>query len=314
MANDSFDPSKNNLYNLFLLGAKKSLPGEDSTPTLRSLGSLGSLGRGITPIEVPPAVPPLLRRVIAPPPPQPVEAPVHSINWFKKDIAARVKQKVELKAGRVLPGIDDLAVMEGRHVNAAFVYSDLHGFTKLVATQPTTKSFVLLNAFVSAASHVTKHYNGEVVDCAGDRVLSVFHRLSTDNSNEPVQDAVTAALWLQTIFDKVISPAFVEAGLPKLSVEIGIDYSPAVIGCVGIRDNKRLVFFGDAANHAAKLQDIAGVGETILSGRAAVRQPAYLNVTNNWTPKYEKRPDGEIIVRYNQIFGSNDDQLPKARP
>jgi class 3 adenylate cyclase len=298
------DDSQNNLLNLFRLGARKTLSGEDSYPTLRDLGSLG---RGLTPIDIPTAVPPLLRRVIAPPPPS--APPAHSINWFKNVMTLHLKNKVELKAGRVLPNIDDLAIMEGRHINAAFVYSDLHGFTKLVATQPTGKSFVLLNAFVAVTNYITKHYNGQVMDCAGDRLLSVFHRVSTDNSNEPVEDAITAAFWLQTIFNKVISPRFGEAGMPNLSLGIGVDYSSAVVGCVGIRNNKRLVFFGDAANHAAKLQEMAGTGETILSTRAFGRQPSYLR-SESWKPKYEKMPNGEIIVRHNQMFAANDDQPP----
>jgi len=299
------DDSQNNLLNIFRLGAKKILSGEeDYTPTLRGLAGLG---RGLTPIEIPPAVPPLPRRVIAPPPPS--APPAHSINWFKNVMTLHLKNKVELKAGRVLPNIDDLAIMEGRHINAAFVYSDLHGFTKLVATQSTGKSFVLLNAFVAVTNYITKHYNGQVMDCAGDRLLSVFHRVSTDNSNEPVEDAITAAFWLQTIFNKVISARFGEAGMPNLSLGIGVDYSSAVVGCVGIRNNKRLVFFGDAANHAAKLQEMAGTGETILSGRAAVRQPSYLRL-ESWKPGYEKLPSGEIIVRHNQMFAATDDQPP----
>jgi adenylate cyclase len=234
------------------------------------------------------------------------------IVWAQSLVNDLLKRKPNVAAGRSLPGIEDLAVMDGRRVRATFVYSDLHGFTKLVATQPVDKSFVFLHTFVEMATRLTKHYNGEVMDVAGDRVLSVFHRPSTDLSNEPVEDAVTFALWFQTIFDKVIGPAFAGGGLGQLSLGIGIDYGDAVIGCVGIRNNKRIVFFGDAANNAAKLQEMAGAGETILSAMTIYKRPTYLN-HQSWTPTYEKLVNGVIIVRFRQVFLVNGSNPPKAR-
>jgi class 3 adenylate cyclase len=218
--------------------------------------SLVSLMRSFTP----PAPPSALGRISIPPQPPPSKPspPVGGVSWAQSLVKGLLKRKAAVTLGRVLPGIDDLAIMEGRQVRAAFVYSDLHGFTKLVATQPGNKSFVFLHTFVEMATKLTKHYDGEVMDVAGDRVLSVFHRPSADLSNAPVEDAITFALQFQTIFEKVIGPAFVGDGLGQLSLGIGIDYGEAVVGCVGIRNNKRIVFFGDAANNAAKLQDMAG--------------------------------------------------------
>lgn len=221
-------------------------------------------------------------------------------------------RKADVSQGRALPGIDDLAVMEGRKIRAVFVYSDLHGFTKLVATQPENKSFVFLHTFVEMATRLTKHYNGEVMDVAGDRVLSVFHRAATDHSHDPAEDAVTFALWFQTIFAKVIAPAFAGGGLGQLSLGIGIDYGDAIVGCVGIRNNKRIVFFGDAANNAAKLQEMAGPGETVLSAMANGLKPSYLSHPS-WTPTYERVANNVIVIRYHQIFAAAGDSPPKAR-
>jgi class 3 adenylate cyclase len=134
--------------------------------------------------------------------------------------------------------------MEGRKIRAAFVYSDLHGFSKLVATQVENKSFVFLQAFIEMATRFTKHYGGEVMGVAGDRVLTVFHRPLGDLSNEPVEDAVTYPLWLHAVFNQAISPAFAGEGLGQLSLGVGIEYGVVVVGCVGIRLNKRIVFFG----------------------------------------------------------------------
>jgi class 3 adenylate cyclase len=292
---------------------------------LNNLRSLADLGRRISALPSSPPPANLLTNlsggsIFGDPvfrAPIPVEKPTGppapaapGMDFIRSFVSAMANKKVHVKDGRVMPSIDDIAIMEGRRVNAAFVYSDLHGFTKLVATQPENKSFVFLHTFVEIASRLTKHYGGQVVDCAGDRVLSVFHRSPGDYSVDPVHDAVTFALFLQTAFSRVIGPSFA-AGLGQLSVGIGIDYGPAVVGCVGIRSNKRIVFFGDAANKAAKLQEKAGAGETILSYDADIRKPAYLESTNGWTLQRETIEDGSTILRTTCIF--KEDKLVKVR-
>jgi class 3 adenylate cyclase len=252
-----------------------------------------------------PQVPPPLAKPIPPSAPA-----TPDMDYIRRFVGAMAKKNVLVKDGRVMPSIDDLAIMEGRRVNAAFVYSDLHGFTKLVATQPENKSFVFLHTFVEIASRLTKHYAGQVVDCAGDRVLSVFHRPPGNLSAEPVQDAVTFALYLQTAFNRVIGPSFA-AGLGQLSLGIGIDYGQAVVGCVGIRSGKKIIFLGEPANYAAKLREKATEGETILSYAADIRKPTYMREDNGWDLRRENVEGGSTILRTKNIF--EGDKLPKAR-
>jgi hypothetical protein len=145
---------------------------------LRSLAALGSLipppgpqSPGGSIISGPPVLGTRLgalgRIAMLPPPPKLAPAPEHGVQWARETVGSLLKQKASVRDGRVLPAIEDLAVMEGRRIRAAFVYSDLHGFTKLVATQPENKSFVFLQAFIEIASQVTKRYGGEVIGCRG---------------------------------------------------------------------------------------------------------------------------------------------------
>jgi class 3 adenylate cyclase len=194
--------------------------------------------------------------------------------------------------------------MEGRQIQAAFVYTDLDSFTKIVATQPGSSSFVLLQAVVKLVTLVTSHYSGSVVDCAGDRLLSVFHRPAKDCSWEPVQQAVTAAFWIHTVLHST-APVFAGHGIVNPTVGIGIDYGPAVVGCVGIRNNKRLIFLGDAANNAARLQDLASAGQTVLSFEAYLRKPPYMN---SWQMIQEA--DERVVYRYRTDWRFADDTRP----
>src|SRR6185503_11779951 len=83
------------------------------------------------------------------------------------------------------------------------------------------------------------------------------------------------------------------------SVGIGVDYGSAVVGCVGFRNNKRLMFLGDAANNAARLQDLAQAGETVLSYPVFLRKPSYMK---HWQLPQELDEVHGIRVRCNRYF------------
>lgn len=297
------DDELKNLASLLLGGPKKSDPFQDLF-----FGNSPSVVPGTTNFSL---IPPFTAPPSQPAPAKPAGSPVSiaAMRGMATLLMGR-KHAPDVNAGRVLPNLDDLAIGEGRLLNVAFVYADLVGFTKLVATNATTTSFSLIQAFVAIATRVTRHFGGEVVDCAGDRVLSVFYRAATDRSADLIKEAVTGALWLQTVFARSIAPVFVTKGIPEISVAIGVDYSAAAIGCVGIRNDKRLVFFGDAANRAAKLQDHARSGETALSPIVYRHRPSYLTPESNWPIRHDSDEDGQERYVVSNGFAADD---PPAR-
>lgn len=227
----------------------------------------------------------LMRGLSQPPKPKP---PALSVEHMNQILTESLNKKLEVNPGRRLPTIFDLAIGEGRKLNAAFAYTDLDGYSKLISSQGTGTGFKLLQAFVTLVEKITAHFNGAVVDCAGDRTLSVFFRSSEDNSAGPIKEALTAALWIQTAMHKVVAPRFRAAQVQQVSASIGIDYGSAIAGCVGVRGNKRIVFFGDAANTAAKLQEQGAGGETVVSPLAFQHRPSYLN---NGTWRFDQEYD-----------------------
>jgi class 3 adenylate cyclase len=286
-------------------------PIEWPTPPAESAGIvpvpfLRSLSRG-DPMAPPPFPSPGIAGPFAPslpwltPRPK-ATPPVLGAEHCKNLVASLLRRQPTVGLGRVLPNLDTLAVMEGREIEAAFVYTDLASFTKIVATQPTKASFVMLQAFVELVGRITNHYGGAVVDCAGDRLLSVFHRPAKDFSWQPVQQAITAAFWTQAMLAATTS-VFLGYGVSAAQVGIGIDYGSVVAGCVGFRNNKRLFFLGDAANNAAKLQDLAGAGETVISYAAFLRKPKYME---NWIGSWESDPGCGSIFRVRAYFSKID--------
>lgn len=233
----------------------------------------------------PPALSGLMKALSQPAKPKP---PVLSVEHMKGLLDESLNKKLEVNPGRQLPTIFDLSVGEGRELNAAFVYTDLTGYSKLISSQGTGMGFKLLHGFVTIIEKITGHFNGGVVDCAGDRTLSVFYRPSKDYSTGPIREAVTAALWIQTAMTKVVGPRFSAANVNGVQASIGIDYGTTITGCVGVRGNKRVVFFGDAANKAAKLQEEGAGGETLVSPVVFQYRPSFLNNgTWRFDPAYD---------------------------
>jgi class 3 adenylate cyclase len=232
---------------------------------------------------------------LTPPPKYPLAPPLPSIKSERPDGSMGIKhceslmrlimrKKIELNSGRVLPNLEDLAILEGRTIRAAFLYSDLDGFTQLVASKPPEITLLLHQAFVELLGRITTYYGGSVVNCAGDRILSVFDRAENDLSPEPIQQAIAAALWMQTILQRVVAPELKKLGVDEdVKAAMGIDYGPVVAGCVGIRNNKHFEFFGNAANNAAKLQEIGKGNEVVISRLAFLFRPEFLN-NGTWYP------------------------------
>lgn len=232
-----------------------------------------------------PAFPALMRALTQAQKPKP---PALSVQHMAQILEESLGKKLDVNPGRQLPTIFDLAIGEGRKLNAAFVYTDLTGYSKLISAQGTGVGFKLVQGFVTLVEKITGHFGGAVVDCAGDRTLSVFYRPNTDNSVGPIREAITAALWIQTAMFKVVGPRFAAFQVNGVQASIGIDYGSVIAGCVGVRGNKRLVFFGDAPNLAAKLQDEGTGGETVISPFAFQYRPSYLN---NGTWRFEPQFD-----------------------
>jgi class 3 adenylate cyclase len=225
-------------------------------------------------VTVPPARPESL-------PPPPGESKLKQSKTRTQFMIMQTKGK-KITKGLCLPDPDKLGIGQGRYLQAAILYADLRGFTSMVASAPAQHSLVALEVFVSELTRIARDFGGEVVDCAGDRILVAFIVLPLNNSTKPIQRAVECGIWMQTAMYKAIQPLLATAGYPNISCGIGVDFSDVVITRVGIRNRNKLVFLGGAANHAAKLEELANPGETVMSRIAYLNRPQYMVPENGW--------------------------------
>jgi len=127
----------------------------------------------------------------------------------------------------------------------AFIFTDVVGSTKLWAADPdgTSRSFLVHDAIVRSA---ITGAGGEIFGWAGDSFRAAFtDRYEAVDACEAVHRDLAAADWGEG---------------PKLSVRIGVTYGQAL--------HRSGEYFGPTLNTAARLEEMARPGQTVLSASA----------------------------------------------
>jgi len=143
---------------------------------------------------------------------------------------------------------------ERRHLTILFC--DLVGSTTLAAQVDPEEWRATVAGYQRAASKAVTRFGGEVVRYIGDGIMAFFgYPVAHDNDAER---AVRAGL---AILD-AISQLNQQPIDPKLSVRIGIDSGPVVVGTGA---GQAVDAFGDAANIAARVQATAVPNSVVVT-------------------------------------------------
>ncbi|MEM6934223.1 MAG: adenylate/guanylate cyclase domain-containing protein, partial [Pseudomonadota bacterium] len=148
---------------------------------------------------------------------------------------------------------------EKRHITILFC--DLVGSTKISQSLDPERMFELLGLYQRNAAEVISRYGGHVAQFLGDGVFVYFGYPVAHEDDS--QRAILAA------FDLIESTAALETGLEKpLSVRIGIDNGPAVIGDLRMNMEGDIdAIAGETPNRTAKIQSMADPNEIVIGRR-----------------------------------------------
>lgn len=148
---------------------------------------------------------------------------------------------------RVLGG--EIRRGDGDEIDAAIMFCDLRGSTRLEETMGRADYIELLNAFFETTSNIIDEHGGEVLKFIGDAVLAVF----------PAEGdaAVARAQALASAQDIVarLKQLRQEDSTDNYDCSIGIAYGNVIYGNVGSRERLDFTVIGHAANIAARLGD-----------------------------------------------------------
>jgi class 3 adenylate cyclase/tetratricopeptide (TPR) repeat protein len=162
-----------------------------------------------------------------------------------------------LAAGRP-DGGDAVRATPDERRQVTVLFADLAGYTRLVAEHGAEKIHGLLNRYFETVDSLVGEYGGRVDKHIGDNVMAIFGA-PLAHGDDP-ERAVAVA---QEIHERMPELAR-ETGLP-VAAHVGIACGVVVAGGTGSDAHREYTVTGDSVNLAARLQDRAAPGETLIS-------------------------------------------------
>jgi adenylate cyclase len=167
---------------------------------------------------------------------------------------------------------DDAALQagEGRQTEAAAMFVDLRGFTRLAAQMAPTDLVRLLGEYQAIAVPIVQAHRGSVTTYLGDGIMVTFG--ATRASPTYAADALRAAGELVDAL-AAWSESRCSRGLPAPGVGIGVEVGTVTCGAIGDESRLEFAVIGDPVNRAAKLQNHTKVeGVRALTTAAALQR------------------------------------------
>ncbi len=161
--------------------------------------------------------------------------------FFSPEIAATIVGSDEI----LQPG-------QGRQAEAAAMFVDMRGFTRLASTLPPQELIALLGEYQRIAVPVIRRNGGSITTYLGDGIMVTFG--ATRMTTTYAADAMRTAEQLIDAMGAWAGTRSAE-GLPAPGVGIGIAVGTVTCGTIGDEGRLEYAVIGDPVNRAAKLQN-----------------------------------------------------------
>jgi adenylate cyclase len=180
--------------------------------------------------------------------------------------------------------------MAEKGTEAAVLFADVSGSTKLYETAGDTVAHAAIEKCVNVMREKTVRATGRVIKTIGDEVMSAF----------PTADAAAdAAIEMQSGIAEM--PA---VGSTKIGIRIGFNFGPIVE-----RDGD---IFGDAVNLAARLSHVATKDQIITSKDTVMRMSPMLKSSTRSITTIQVKGKAEEIQVYELIWQQSEDMTTLA--
>jgi adenylate cyclase len=142
-------------------------------------------------------------------------------------------------------------VLGGRRDELTVLFSDIQGFTGIAQQMEPERLVALLNEYLDAMSEVIFRHAGTVDKYEGDAIMA-FWGAPLPQADHAVRACRSALEMLDRL--AVLNEAWEREGKPHLSIRIGINTGPMVVGNMGSRGKFAYTVIGDSVNVASRLE------------------------------------------------------------
>jgi len=190
-------------------------------------------------------------------------------------------------AERIINDAAEPFASRAQRAEVVALFADLRSFTRITESIAVEHVVDMLNEYFSVLTDATYRHDGTIFNMAGDCLLVGF--------NVPFPQPDAAARAWRTAMEMLSRVGTAAAGwrarhgIPT-GVGIGICRGPAVIGNVGSPHYMSYTMIGNAVNAAARLTQMAQMGEALVSGE-------FYEAVRGLVPAGQVESRGQVALR-----------------
>lgn len=140
--------------------------------------------------------------------------------------------------------------------------SDIRQFSTICESLPPDQVMRMLNNYLGTMSEVIMSHQGTIDEFIGDAILAIFG--APISRPDDAQRAVQCALDMQEAM-KDINRENREAGLPEISMGIGVNTGAVIAGNIGSEKRSKYGVVGHQVNLTARIESQTAGGEVLIS-------------------------------------------------
>ncbi|PZV12793.1 MAG: adenylate/guanylate cyclase domain-containing protein [Leptolyngbya sp.] len=165
---------------------------------------------------------------------------------------------------------DFTSLTVGQKFQAAVLFSDIRGFSRISYQLGAIETVSLLNTYLDVMVDAILAYRGTIDKFIGDAVMAEFGAPKSLGPEQDALGAVSAALAMRKAL-ATLRVTLKAKGLPPLYNGIGISYGELVVGNVGSVQRLEYTAIGDTVNVASRIEGLTKmIGTDLL-----ITQPCY---------------------------------------
>jgi len=156
------------------------------------------------------------------------------------------------------------------------MFSDIRGFTTLSEGLEPEALVELLNEFLGAMTEVIFGSEGTLDKYIGDAIMAVWGA-PIPQSDHAARACLAALGMVERL--RVLAAQWAQRGLPRLSIGIGLNTGPMVVGNMGSARRLSYTVIGDNVNLASRLEGLNKMyGSGIIASESTLRAAANIVV------------------------------------
>jgi len=148
---------------------------------------------------------------------------------------------------------DYRAMMAGKTIKAAVLFSDIRGFTTISSYLPPQELVQQLNEYLGKMVDVILAHRGTIDKFIGDAIMAEFGSPISSGAKEDAMNAIRAALGMRQALVELRKMWQAQGKIPFVN-GIGINYGELTVGNIGSPRRLEYAVIGDTVNVASRVE------------------------------------------------------------